>query len=477
MTPELDDLYRGYSRTLYKITGEEGYDSIMDVMQADASANNSTNVQTSASDLGGGTSSASTTQATGAASQQGKQTFTDTQPGYILGFDPADGKAKFLIGNSTNYLSWDGSTLTVVGGASVSSIDIPDTTTTASMHVDNTGNTWWGANVASGLSAANASITSSGVAVFKSISIGGNTTQYQITNSGIFSFGDGSDGPVTFDGSTTVLGLVPSGSVYTLTRDIYVTSLTLNIGVTIEAAGWRIFASGTLTVNGTIDRSGNDGGGGFGDPTGLSGGGTGGAATPDGYLKGSPAGGGGGHSINGTGADGTAVSNSIGASGVAGASGGAPAGAAGAATASNVKLIANWHLATLLDISSTGSTVKFTGSASSSGGGGSPPPGASPGGGGGGASPGAIIAIYARSIVIGATGVIQSNGGNGGDGAGGCGSGGGGGGSGGVVVLVYNNLTNSGSITANAGTGGVGGFGSNGSNGNPGVIYEFQISL
>jgi len=34
-------------------------------------------------------------------------------------------------------------------------------------------------------------------------------------------FGDGSDGTVTFDGTSTVLGLVPSSSTYTLNRSIF----------------------------------------------------------------------------------------------------------------------------------------------------------------------------------------------------------------------------------------------------------------
>jgi hypothetical protein len=371
------------------------------------------------------------------------------------------------IGNPAgSYITWDGTTLTIVGGLNVSSLNIPDTTTANSFHVDTSGNTWWGANVSSGLSAANASITDGGAATFKNVQIGGSTVQYVINNSGIFSYGDGSDGAVTWDGTTTVLGMAPSSTVYTLTRDIYISTGTLNASTTIKTNGYRIFASVSLTVNGTIDRSGNNGGGGGSWSSNPS---NGGAALADGYLKGSPAGGDGGYSGGGAGA-GTSVSNSIGVSGT-----GLDA-AGGVATPSNVKLIANWHLATLLDVSSTGSTVKFTSSASSAGGAGQPgsigPFG--PGSGGGGASPGGIIAIYARNLTIGATGVIQANGGTGGStgnaASGGCG------GSGGVIVLVYNTLTNSGSITANAGIGGTSGT-ENGANGNAGVIYEFELSL
>ena len=464
-----DQIYQSFDHNLYKITGDAGLDNIMDILNADTSSNNSSNVQTSASDLGGGVSSASTSQATGSATQAGKQSFADTTSGYWLGVDPATGIAQFNIGNGTNYITWDGTTLTIEGGANVTSINIPDTTTAESFHVDSSGNSWWGANVASGYAGANAYVLATGAAVFKNVQIGGSTVQYVINNSGIFSYGDGSDGAVTWDGTTTILGMAPVSTVYTLTRDIYISTGILNSSTTIKANGYRIFASVSLTVNGTIDRSGNNGTNGSTTVSLGQGGGPGGAAVPDGYLKGSTVGGNGG----GVGAGpnlAANVSNSIGVSGV-------PTG--GVATPSNVKLIANWHLATLLDVSSTGSTVKFTSSGSSDGGSGTGTSSGS-GGGGGGASAGGVIAIYARSLTVGATGTISSNGGTGGNGSAGGGSypsggQGGGGGSGGVVVLIYNVLNNSGSITANAGLAGSGGGGN--SNGNPGVIYEFQLSL
>lgn len=68
-------------------------------------------------------------------------------------------------------------------------------------------------------------------------------------------FGTGADGAVTFDGSTTILGLVPSGNIYTMTRDIHCTNITINNGVTIYPAGYRIYATGTLTNDGTISNN------------------------------------------------------------------------------------------------------------------------------------------------------------------------------------------------------------------------------
>lgn len=370
-------------------------------------------------------------------------------------------------------------------GVSVDSLDIPDTTTANSMHVESDGDTYWGVNVASGFAAAPASISKAGAAIFKSIQVGGSTLQYQIGDGGIFTFGDGSDGDVVISGNTT------------LTRDMYYDDLTVDSGITLSPAGYRIFVKGTLTVNGTIERNGIVGG------AGNSGnGGAGGAALADGYLKGSLAGAAGGNGGNPpvVGTDGTAVSNALGTSagknggagGQAGGNPGAAGGTGGASTAANVKLIANWHLATLLDIASSGSTVKFTNSGSSAGGGGGRDGGAGTGGGGGGGgSAGGILAIYAKTVVISATGVIQANGGAGGAGETQAGTdsgggGGGGGGNGGIIVLSYNSLTNAGSITATGGAGGAGGTGGNppaddngtsGTTGASGVIYQFQMSL
>jgi hypothetical protein len=547
-----DTLYQAYDRGLYKLTGSEMQDNILDAaLNADSGANNSKNVQTSASDLGSGVSTATTTQASGS-QQQGKTTFDNTVPGFILGFDPVDGFAKFYIGNASHYLNWDGSNLTVTGNLVVTSINIPDLTTASSFHVDNTGNAWWGSNIASGISSANASITAAGAAIFKNVQIGGSSIQYTITNAGIFSFGDGSDGAGVADGSTALAGASLAGSTYTLTRDVYYTNLTVSTGVTIKPSGYRIFGTGTLTLNGTasITGSGNSGGaGGTGGnaPSSSTGGtagasGSAGTALADGYLKGSVAGQAGalgavGRDTNtaaknsgGTGGVGTAISNSLGSNGSSGGAGGTGGtgnfvggnigaiGTGGTATASNVKLIANWHLATLLDISSTGSTVKFDNSAGAGSGGGgaegggggiNPNRGASGGGGGGGGggSGGRIIAIYFRNIAVGASASVVSNGGNGGvggnagtgledvggtQGAGGSGGGGGGaGGNGGILILVYNTITNSGALTVAGGTGAAGGTGSaatahgntgggtgvTGSNGSAGSIYQFQISL
>lgn len=367
------------------------------------------------------------------------------------------------------------------GGVSVLSLNIPDQTTANSFHVDSTGNAWWGANVASGYAGANAYILNTGGAVFKNVQIGGTTVQYVITNSGIFSYGDGSDGDVTISANTT------------LTRDMYYRNLTVSSGAVVNTGGYRIFCSVSLTMTGSsrIHQDGNAGGNAVGQGGGSTSG-TPGAALAAGYFKATPAGGGEGsaggsvtHALGGVGGSGGTGGEQFGPGHVGGAGGGA-----GTAPAANVKLIANWHLSTLLDIdtgvaTATGNTALFMGGSSGGGGGFAGNGGFGRGGGGGGAA--GIVAIYAKSITIGAGSSITATGGNGGTGSA-TGGGGGGGGAGGIVILVYNALVNSGSITAAAGTGGTGGaagsgpgtfvaVGVSGSDGSAGVIYQFQLSL
>lgn len=461
----------------------------------------------------------------------------------------ADGNLEANNGNFRGDIT--GASGTFSGTVTVASLNIPDTTTANSMHVDSSGNAWWGTNVATGYATALAKILATGVATFKnavigswninttsiytgtedhsgytanagdltlysdgtdasihafnwyidtsgnlvarSPQIGGSNITYTVGDNGIFSFGDGSDGAGVANGSGALAGAGLVGSTYTLTRDVYYTDLTVSTGVTIKPAGYRIFGTGTLTLNGTaiIERNGN-----AGTSTSNSTGGAGATALADGYLKGSLAGGRGADSGDSGGTAGGNTTNSIGSSGSAGggggngASGGGGSGkAGGTATASNVSLIANWHLATLLDVSSTGSTVKFDNSGSGGGGGCGGVGDGAGGGGGGGGGPGGIIAIYFRAIVIGASASITANGGNGGNGANAAslhagGGGGGGGGNGGQIILVYNSLTNSGTLTASAGVGGTKGTGNptgvdgtNGTNGSAGTVRSFSISM
>ncbi len=132
-------------------------------------------------------------------------------------------------------------------------------------------------------------------------------------------FGDGSDGAVTFDGTSTVLGLVPSGSTYTMNRSIFCSAITINSGVTLKSAGFKIYCTGTLTNNGTISNAGGPGGSGSGST-----GGSGGSSASAAELGGSAPGGAGptgGTASGSPGASGSSVSLGIGASGGAGGAG------------------------------------------------------------------------------------------------------------------------------------------------------------
>jgi hypothetical protein len=59
-------------------------------------------------------------------------------------------------------------------------------------------------------------------------------------------YGTGADGDAVLDGTTTVLSMAPSSSVYSMTRDIYFNDLTLGNSVRLAPNGYRIFVKGTL---------------------------------------------------------------------------------------------------------------------------------------------------------------------------------------------------------------------------------------
>lgn len=427
---------------------------------------------------------------------------TVMQDGYLQSSDYVAGTTGWLLEPDNAEFNF---------AVSVDALDIPDTTTDSSFHVDASGNAWWGDPTASSYTNAPAYVLATGAASFKNIAIGGATLQYQITNAGILSFGDGADGAATFsDQGTAPTGTTKTdnsagATIFRLDRDVYYTTMTVDATVTLNPNGYRIFCTTSATINGTINRNGNNGSNGSNGINGTASGGSGGAALSDGYLKGSTAGGAGGNGKNGggngdAGSNGTSTANALDSdSGQAGGHGGNGSGVAvggaggtgGTTTESNVKLKANWHLATLLDVSSTGATVKFNTTASPGGGGGgaSDNGGTNGGGGGGGSgSGGGIIALYAKTITVGAAGIITANGGNGGNGGNGANAnagvgGGGSGGNGGIVILIYNSLSNSGTVRANGGTKGTKGASgittaaTDGSDGGAGVIYQFEISL
>lgn len=62
-------------------------------------------------------------------------------------------------------------------------------------------------------------------------------------------YGTGSDGNVTFDGSSTVLSLVPSSGNYTLSRDIFCQNMVVNGSALIRTNGYRVFVKNKLTLD------------------------------------------------------------------------------------------------------------------------------------------------------------------------------------------------------------------------------------
>lgn len=323
-------------------------------------------------------------------------------------------------------------------------------------------------------------------------------------------FGDGRDGSLVFDGTSTVLGITPStqtnygptapGGVsvkqYLLTRDIYCTDMTVDSGVLIFVEGFRVYVNGTLTLDGHIGGPGAYGGTGGASSGGNAGGATrtagtignrlaggsggapGGAAvtgTSSGVapLGSSNTGGGGGSGNGGAGTAGGAMKGGGGGSGgnvSSGASGGTiTAGAASGGSLNNV-----WQAITGRQL---GLTV-FTCGSGGGGGLGCTTGVAGSGGGGGGGSGGACAVVCAYEIT--GSGTIWCEGGRGGDaysGAGAvqCGGGGGGGGGYGVCVIAKGSFP-----TINV-TGGLGGakFGTNGGvggAGGDGLQFKYRLA-
>lgn len=331
--------------------------------------------------------------------------------------------------------------------------------------------------------------------------------------------GDGSDGAVTADGTTTLTCLgAPTATVYTLTRDCFFTTLVNNTSTTIKTANYRLLASVSITNNGTISNNGSNGGNG-GNAAGATGGtaGTAGTILAAGTLPAVAIGkvgvvGATGVTTAATGAAGTAataaqtgtntlvatatastVAGGAGGSSVGGANAGGAGGTGGSSGAASVVkyparvpsraefmvIPAGTGYAPASTIAGSGSGGAGAGDGTNAGGGG----GAS----GGNGSPGGLMVLISPTIVNSATGLITAtggNGGNGGNGAAGVGgnAGGGGGGSGGeagsggAIALVYTTLTETTVATAASGSGGSAGAlgagvgtGANGVIGNAGV--------
>jgi len=227
------------------------------------------------------------------------------------------------------------------------------------------------------------------------------------------------------DFGSGVDGIQTITSDFTLVRDMYYDTLTVNGSVTLFTGGFRIRVLNTCTVTGKIDRSGAPGvtsagvAGLVAGTTGISGaGGAGGGAT--------------------VGTAGTLTTASVGTSGGAGGSGaGGAGGAAGSATVPTAavggveRLNAVMGATVCRDLANT-----LMNGGSGGGGGGGSTVAASGGAGGAG---GGIMMIAARTLT--GTGILAANGGAGAAGQLVNGGGGGGGGGGVIVTITENDVT------------------------------------
>lgn len=270
-------------------------------------------------------------------------------------------------------------------------------------------------------------------------------------------FGDGSDGAVVMDGTNTFATFASKNSgTYTLTRDVLASDLTVGAGVTLVAAGFKIYVSGTLTVAAT-GKIHNDGANAVADAAG--------AAAVAGTVSGGTIGGAGG---TGAGNAGTNIAAKAfgGAGGAGGACGGTAAGAGGTVavpTAAQGGLqaarVTRWAMTGTAV--AAGALQHFVGGA---GGGSGAGDGANKGGGGGGG--GGVCILNARTVVN--NGTLSAAGGNGAAGVAGN-AGGGGGGGGGLLIVNTTAYSGSGSrvvmggaLAAGVGTGSSGVAGTGG---------------
>lgn len=280
-------------------------------------------------------------------------------------------------------------------------------------------------------------------------------------------YGDGSDGTVTFDGSTTILGLVPGSNIYTLSRDLYLADgATINSGVTLKTNGYRVLCSGNLVNNGTISWNSATVGNQFasGWPTNASG-------TVSNSTQ-SSSGGNGGTTTGSAGSNnGNAGLGGAGGAGGSGASG--AGGAGGTVTAWNtsrqsVRSLPNAAIGLVMYPS--GFLIVGTGAGGGGGGGDGTNNGGAGSGGGG------FVLVIAKTIS--GTGAIQARSGNASNGLGGN-SGGGGSGGGGVVIVISQSVISGAiagqTIDANAGTRGTKtGTGTDGTAGTNGTVILLQ---
>lgn len=293
-----------------------------------------------------------------------------------------------------------------------------------------------------------------------------------LQSAGLADFGDGSDGSLVFDGTSVVAGLTPSSSVYTMTRDIFATTMSIAAGVTVKAVGFRVFAQTSLTIvaTGVLHNNGN-----------AAAAGVAGAVTNAAGSLGVGTAGGAGGAGNNAGAAGTANASGFpggtGVGGVGGGDGTHTAAAAGAFTALAAAKGGARNLFALqagmifgTQTNSTASLVSLISGGTGGGGGGGDNADATGGGGGGG---GGVLVVSAKTVAN--AGKISCDGGAGAAGTSAANNaGGGGGGGGGVAIVIARSYSGAGALTCAGGASGAkaGASGVAGTAGVAGVVVQ-----
>lgn len=284
---------------------------------------------------------------------------------------------------------------------------------------------------------------------------------------GITIYGGGENGNAVFDGVNAFAFASLLGSLYTLSRDVFLTGGSVAAPVSLDTGGFRVFCNGTFTNNGVIMRDGKDAVGAVA-----------GASSTLGSI-GIGMFGGNGRSAN-TGLNGNTQPNGLqdlSATGGAGGAGGVNNGGLGGLYTFNVagngggNFLLPYMTSFLFGQSAGGNSAQayIIGGGAGGGGGGSDNAGVSGGGGGGGAG---VMQLTIFNFVN--NGIVHANGGNGAAafGAGGSGGGGGGGG-GGLINSLSRFRSGSGIVLVNGGNGGAG-LGAGGVNGTPGSLGHYD---
>lgn len=328
------------------------------------------------------------------------------------------------------------------GTLQANEINIPDTTSTNSFHVDSDGNTWWGATT---FASAPAKVSNAGAATFTSATISG----YVLGSKGAFG-GDGSDGALSITSGTTTLDI---NSAQTLIKNY--TSLSVSNGATLSFSNpntngsiIQLKSQGNITNAGTITAAS-----------------MGAVHQADGYgsikdtNKGNDGQGGGGGSKAGGAAAAVSRINTVvlvrllsitpgagggdGGDGNVGSTKGAGARGGGAIL---FECAGAWNFTGTISVAGSNGSNGNNGGGTSSG-----------GGGGGGGAGGMIIALY--NTLTSDAGTYTKSGGNGGNGASATSNGaatGGGGGSGGGHVNASGAGGDGGAVSTNGSNGSAG---------------------